>query len=261
MGTRDATMKLAVAAVDRARAALPNAFGILPKSEVKVEPFPAFAEANAPGGQYNQPADDGSRPGIYYINLRNPQQLPRAGIESTAFHEAYPGHHLQIAIAMERKGLHPVQRYFFMSGFTEGWGLYSERLAEEMGLFSSDVDRMGLLSNEALRAARLVVDPGMHALGWSRDRAIQYMLDNTAESRESVVAEIDRYIAVPGQATAYMLGNLEIRRLREEAKQQLGEKFDQRAFHDHVLEDGGVPLVMLRQKIERWIAAGGGAGK
>jgi uncharacterized protein (DUF885 family) len=255
MTSREATRRFAEAAVERARVALPKAFGILPKSQVRVEPFPAFAEANAPGGQYSPAADDGSRPGIYYINLRNADKLPRAGIESTAFHEAYPGHHLQNSIAMEREGLHQVQRYFYLSGFGEGWGLYSERLADEMGLFGDDVDRIGLLSNEALRAARLVVDPGMHALGWTRERAIQYMLDNTAESRESVTAEVDRYIAVPGQATAYMLGNLEIRRLREEAEQALGDKFDLRAFHDRVLEDGAVPLVLLRAKIERWVAS------
>jgi uncharacterized protein (DUF885 family) len=141
----------------------------------------------------------------------------------------------------------------YLSGFGEGWGLYSERLADEMGLYSADVDRLGLLSNEALRAARLVVDAGMHALGWTRQQAIDYMLANTAESESSVTAEVDRYIAVPGQATAYMLGNLEIRRLRELARTAMGDAFDIRAFHDRILEDGAVPLVMLRAKIERWI--------
>jgi uncharacterized protein (DUF885 family) len=183
--------------------------------------------------------------------LRGAESKPRAGLESTAFHEAYPGHHLQSALALERKDLHPIARYLYQSGFGEGWALYTERLADELGLFTSDVDRMGLLSNEALRAARLVVDPGMHALGWSRERAIEYMLANTAESRDDVVSEIDRYIAVPGQATAYMLGNLEIRRLRELAQQREGAKFDLRAFHDKVLEDGAVPLSLLRSKMER----------
>jgi uncharacterized protein (DUF885 family) len=255
MGSRANAQKAAEDAQQRAQAALPRFFGVIPKQQLKVVAVQPYAEANAPGGFYAPGPDDGSRPGTYYINLRGAEKLPRAGLESTAFHEGYPGHHLQTAIALERTGLHPVQKYFYMSGFGEGWALYTERLADEMGLFSSDVDRMGLLSNEALRAARLVVDPGMHALGWSRDRAIQYMLANTAESRASVVAEVDRYIAVPGQATSYMLGNLEIRRLRELAREKLGDKFDIRAFHDRVLEDGAVPLVMLRQKIERWIAS------
>jgi uncharacterized protein (DUF885 family) len=249
--SRAQMLKVAQDAVERARVALPKAFGRLPTAQVKVEPVPAFSEASAPGGFYNNPAEDGSRPGIYYINLRGANGKPRAGLESTAFHEAYPGHHLQSALALERKELHPIARYLYQSGFGEGWALYTERLADELGLFSSDVDRMGLLSNEALRAARLVVDPGMHALGWTRERAIDYMLANTAESRDDVVSEIDRYIAVPGQATAYMLGNLEIRRLREQAQQREGAKFDLRAFHDQVLEDGAVPLSLLRSKMER----------
>ncbi|MBW3656662.1 MAG: DUF885 domain-containing protein, partial [Gemmatimonadetes bacterium] len=252
--SREQKLAAARAALERARAAVPRWFGLLPKADVVVEPVAAFAEESAPGGFYNPPAEDGSRPGIYYINLYQAAGSPRAGLESTAFHETYPGHHLQGGIALERRELHPAQRYFYLSGFGEGWGLYSERLADEMGLFGSDVDRMGLLSNEALRAARLVVDAGMHALGWSRQQAIDYMLQNTAESEASVTAEVDRYIAVPGQATSYMLGNLEIRRLREHAKARLGERFDIREFHDRVLEDGAVPLMMLRAKIERWVA-------
>ena len=251
---REDMLRTAQQAVDRARAAVPQWFGRVPRSDVVVEPVAAFAEESAPGGFYSAPAEDGSRPGIYYINLYRADTKPRAGLESTAFHETYPGHHLQGAIALERDELHPVTRYFYLSGFGEGWGLYAERLADEMGLFSSDVDRMGLLSNEALRAARLVVDAGMHALGWSRQQAIDYMLQNTAESKESVTAEVDRYIAVPGQATSYMLGNLEIRRLRKQAETALGNRFDVREFHDRVLEDGAVPLTMLRAKIERWIA-------
>jgi uncharacterized protein (DUF885 family) len=240
-------------AVARAKAAAPQWFGLLPRADVIVQPVPAFSEASAPGAFYTNPAEDGSRPGTYSINLRGAETAPRAGIEATAFHEAFPGHHLQSALALERTTLHPISRYIYLSGFGEGWALYTERLAEEMGLYSGDVDRMGLLSNEALRAARLVVDAGMHGLGWSRDQAIQYMLDNTAESRESVTSEVDRYIAVPAQATSYMLGNLEIRRLRAQAEQAMGDRFDVKAFHDRVLEDGSVPLSMLRAKIERWI--------
>jgi uncharacterized protein (DUF885 family) len=135
----------------------------------------------------------------------------------------------------------------------EGWALYTERLADEMGLYSGDIDRLGMLSNEALRAARLVVDPGMHALGWSRERAVQYMLDNTAESEGEVAYEIDRYLAVPGQATAYLTGSLEIQRLRAEAEARLGQHFDVRAFHDRVLENGTISLAMLQAEIERWV--------
>lgn len=253
--SREQKLAAARAAVERARAAVPRWFGLLPNAEVVVEPVAGFAEESAPGGFYNPPAEDGSRPGIYYINLYKAAGSPRAGLESTAFHETYPGHHLQGGVALERGELHPAQRYFYLSGFGEGWGLYSERLADEMGLFGSDVDRMGLLSNEALRAARLVVDAGMHALGWSRQQAIDYMLRNTAESEASVTAEVDRYIAVPGQATSYMLGNLEIRRLRAFAERELGDAFDIREFHDRVLEDGAVPLMVLRAKIERWVEA------
>jgi uncharacterized protein (DUF885 family) len=251
--SRQEMLEVAESAVARAAAAVPQWFGIVPEATVRVEPVASFSEASAPGGFYNPPAEDGSRPGTYFINLYQAETKPRAGLEATAFHETYPGHHLQGAIALERQGLHPLQRYMYLSGFGEGWALYSERLSEEMGLYSGDVDRLGLLSNEALRAARLVVDAGMHALGWTRQQAIDYMLANTAESEASVTAEVDRYIAVPGQATSYMLGNLEIRRLRERARSELGDAFDIRAFHDRVLEDGAVPLVMLADKIERWI--------
>jgi uncharacterized protein (DUF885 family) len=249
--SRDELIKYAEAAVARAKEALPKAFGRIPSAPVIVEPYPTFLEKTAPGGQAVPPSADG-KPGKYLINAYNATAQSRAGLESTAFHEAYPGHHLQAAIALERKDLHPIQRYFFLSGFGEGWALYSERLADEMGLFTSDVDRLGLLSNEALRAARLVVDSGMHALGWTRQRAIDYVLAHTTETPDHAAAEIDRYIAVPGQATAYMIGNLEIRKLRDEATKSRGEKFDLRAFHDLVLEDGSLPLWVLREKVERW---------
>ncbi|MGI8618057.1 MAG: DUF885 domain-containing protein [Gemmatimonadaceae bacterium] len=245
----------AQSALNRARSALPAWFGILPKADVIIQPYPAFQEASAPGGQYNSPSEDGTRPGIYLINTYEPEKQSRAGLEATAFHETYPGHHLQIAIARERPGAHKLVSYFYSSGFTEGWGLYSERLADEMGVYSGDIDKMGLLSNEALRAARLVVDAGMHALGWTRQQSIDYLMANTTSSLASATAEVDRYIATPGQATAYMLGNLEIRRLRDQARLQLGSRFSIKDFHDRVLEDGNITLPMLRQKIEGWIAS------
>jgi uncharacterized protein (DUF885 family) len=251
--SRDELIKTAESAVERAKAALPQWFGLVPMAPVIVEPYPAFLEKTAPGGQAVPPTADG-KPGKYMLNAYKATEQSRAGLESTAFHEAYPGHHMQVAIALERENLHPISRYFFLSGFGEGWGLYAERLADEMGLFSSDVDRLGLLSNEALRAARLVVDSGMHALGWTRQQAIDYVLANTTETTARAEAEIDRYIAVPGQATAYMIGNLEIRRAREDARQKLGDRFDIREFHDVVLEDGTMPLWVLREKVERWVA-------
>ncbi|MGE3344610.1 MAG: DUF885 family protein [Vicinamibacterales bacterium] len=252
--SREELIAYAEAAVERARVALPNWFGRVPKAPVVVEPYPAFLEKTAPAGQAIPPGADGS-PGKYMINAYNATAQSRAGLESTAFHEAYPGHHLQVALALEREGLHPIGRYFFLSGFGEGWALYTERLADEMGLFSGDIDRLGLLSNEALRAARLVVDSGMHMLGWTRQRAIDYLLANTTETPDRAAAEVDRYTAVPGQATSYMLGNLEIRRLRTSAQRALGDRFDIKAFHDAVLEEGSLPLWALRDKIERWVAA------
>jgi uncharacterized protein (DUF885 family) len=252
--SREELIGYAQAAIDRAKAALPKDFGRLPKAPVIVEPYPPYLEKTATGGQAVPPTADG-KPGKYLINAHNPTEQSKAGLESTAFHETYPGHHLQAAIALERTDLHRLSRYFFLSGFGEGWGLYSERLADEMGLFSSDLDRLGLLSNEALRAARLVVDSGMHGLGWSREQAVDYLRAHTTETADSVNSEINRYIAVPGQATAYMIGNLEIRRLRAEAEQKLGAKFDIREFHDLVLQDGTVPLRVLGEKVARWIAS------
>jgi uncharacterized protein (DUF885 family) len=250
--SREELIAYAEDAVARGKAAMPQAFGRIPVAPVIVEPYPPFLEKSAPGGQAMAPTPDG-KPGKYMINAYNAHEQSKAGLESTAFHETYPGHHMQIAIAIEREGLHPISQLFFLSGFGEGWALYSERLSEEMGLFTSDVDRPGLLSNEALRAARLVVDSGMHALGWSRDQAVEYLLAHTTETAARANAEIDRYIAVPGQATSYMIGNLEIRRLREDAERRLGDQFDLRAFHDLVLEDGAVPLWVLGEKVEQWV--------
>ncbi|HEX6910600.1 MAG TPA: DUF885 domain-containing protein, partial [Longimicrobium sp.] len=253
--TRQEIIDYTNAAIERGKAEMPRWFGRLPRADIVVEPYQEFEERSAPGGSYEIPSEDGSRPGKYRINTYKPEEQTRVGIESTAFHEAIPGHHLQLAIAQEREGAHMITRFLGNSGFSEGWGLYAERLADEMGLFSSDLDRMGLLNNEALRAARMVVDPGIHVMGWTREQAIDYMLRHTAESRQAVENEVDRYIGWPGQATAYMLGNLEIRALRALAERELGDRFDIRVFHDKVLEDGTVTLPMLRAKIERWVAA------
>ncbi len=240
------------AAVDRGKEAMPDWFGYVPDVDVNVIPSPAY-EKDSGGGFYSAGSADGSRPGIYKVGTYNPQGISRAGQESVAFHESWPGHHLQVTIALLNENLHPVQRYMYVSGTAEGWGLYSERLADEAGLYSSELSRLGMLSNEAFRAARLVVDPGIHVMGWTRDEAIDYMLENTAEGFDAVSSEVDRYAAVPGQATSYLIGSLEIFRLRAYAQEQLGEGFDIRAFHDRVLADGGVTLPMLGASIEAWI--------
>jgi uncharacterized protein (DUF885 family) len=251
--SRQEMVDYARAALVRAHAVLPQWFGRVPQAEVVVEPYPAFQEKTAPLGEAQAAAADGSSPGKYLINTYQAEQQSKAGLEATAFHEAYPGHHTQFTIAQERTDLHAISRYFFLSGYGEGWALYTERLADEMGLYSSDLDRLGMLSNEAWRAARMVVDSGIHGLGWSRQQALDYMDAHNTNSHELNAAEVDRYIAVPGQATSYMLGALEIRRLREHAEAALGDRFDIRAFHDLVLEDGAIPLDQLGSKVERWV--------
>jgi len=252
--TREEMVSYAEAAVARAEAQMSKWFVRLPQAPVIVEPYPAFQEKSAPPGQAVPAASDGSSPGKYLINTYQPETQSRATLEAIAFHEAYPGHHTQFTIAQERTDLHPISRYFYLSGFGEGWGLYTERLADEMGLYSSDLDRLGMLSNLAWRAARLVVDSGMHGLGWSREQALEYMNAHTANNEATNAAEVDRYIAVPGQATSYLLGALEIYRLREWAEAELGEGFDIREFHNQVLEDGAIPLMQLQSKISQWVA-------
>jgi len=252
--TREEVISYSQDALDRAKAAMPKWFGILPKADVVIRRYPEFRERSA-AGEYQTPAEDGSRPGVYFILTYDPTKRSRSGAQSVTFHETIPGHHLQMAIRQELKSaVHPIARYLGNAGYNEGWALYAERLADEMGLYSSDLDRLGMLSDQRWRAARLVVDPGIHVFGWTRERTINYLLGHTTASRSDVEAEVDRYIIWPGQATAYMLGMLEIRRLRAEAERALGSKFDIREFHDRVLEEGSLTLPMLREKIRRWIA-------
>jgi uncharacterized protein (DUF885 family) len=241
------------AALARAKDRIHDWFGLLPKADVVIQRYPKFREKNGPN-EYNPPAEDGSRPAVFFINAYEAEKKSRVEAESTAFHETIPGHHLQGAIALERKEIHPIGRYLGNSGYAEGWALYSERLADEMKLFSTDLDRLGMLSSQALRASRLVVDSGLHTLGWTRQQAIDFMLAHTAEDRADVVSEVDRYIIYPGQATAYMLGKLEISKARAEAEQSMGPKFDIRQFHDRVLEDGAIPVSFLHAKIRAWAA-------
>ncbi|HEX9051611.1 MAG TPA: DUF885 domain-containing protein [Anaeromyxobacter sp.] len=240
------------AAIDRAAAAAPRAFGHVPQAPVRVREYPEFRRAGNPAESYSPDFSTGKLAGIYFINVFDPEKKPRAPVESTAFHEAIPGHHFQIALALER-GESRLGKYVINSGFVEGWALYAERLADELGLFSDDVYRLGMLSSEAFRASRLVVDTGLAVLGWPRQRAIDFLVENAGLDAGFAASEVDRYAAWPGQATSYMLGQLEIRRLRAEAEQALGPRFDLRAFHDAVLENGAVPLGVLRDRIERFV--------
>jgi uncharacterized protein (DUF885 family) len=256
--SREELISTAERAIDRARAAMPKWFGRLPKANMVVDPCLPHEEEKGCPNSYVPGTPDGKRPGRWRINAGDPTEQPRASMEGTAFHEGIPGHHLQVTLAQERTGVHPLIQYSLFSGFAEGWALYAERLADEMGLYSSDLDRIGdAAGGQALRAARLVVDPGLHVLGWSRQQAIDYMMAHVPEPREYIESEVDRYIADPGQATAYMIGRLEIERLRRDAEQRLGAKFDIREFHDRILENGAVPLPMLRKQIDEWIEAAG----
>jgi len=252
--SREEKIAYSQAALQRAKEAVPGWFGLLPKADVVIRPYPAFREKNAPN-EYNPPAEDGSRPAVFFISAYQAEKQSRVVDESTAFHETIPGHHLQGAIALERKDIHPIGRYLSNSGYAEGWALYAERVADEMKLFSSDLDRLGMLSSQALRASRLVVDSGLHTLGWTRQQAIDYMMTHTAETPHDIEAEVDRYIIYPGQATSYMIGKLEISEARREAEAAMGARFDIKAFHDRVLEDGGVPISYLREKIKAWAGA------
>ena len=250
---RAEVIRTAENAVARAKAAMPKWFGRLPKSDVIVDPCQPYEEKSGCPNSYVSGTPDGSRPGRWRINAGTTPPQPRALIEATAFHETIPGHHLQGAIAQERTGAHPMTRYFGFSGYWEGWALYAERLAMQMDLYSSDLERAGELGSQALRAARLVVDPGLHVLGWSRQQAIDYMMKHVPDSRQSIESEVDRYIAGPAQATSYMVGRIQIDSLRARAEARLGPKFDIRAFHDHVLEYGAVPLSLLRSHVEAWV--------
>jgi uncharacterized protein (DUF885 family) len=195
---------------------------------------------------YREPAADGSRPGRYYVNTWQPETRPRYEAEALAFHEAVPGHHLQGAMAQELTQLPAFRRYSYLTAYVEGWGLYAERLADEMGLYSGDVDRLGMLSFDSWRACRLVVDTGMHALGWSREQAIAFMTDHSALATNNIANEVDRYLGRPGQALAYKIGQLELVRLRADAQSRLGSSFDIRRFHDAVLAHGALPLTRSR---------------
>jgi len=235
--------------VDAMNAGLPRFFGRLPKTSCVVEPVEPFRERSAPGGQYYAPPDDLSRPGIFQINTFEPENRERFGLAALVAHEALPGHHLQLALAAENGSLPLFRRRAAFNAYVEGWALYAERLADEMGAYRDDLARLGMLMEQAFRACRLVVDTGLHAFGWTREQAVRRMLESLPMSRVQIEAEVDRYIVWPAQALAYKLGQREIESLRRERQAALGSAFDLRAFHDAVLAHGPLPLPLLRKLI------------
>ena len=242
--TGDELVAASTTAMARAWAAMPDWFEVLPQAPCAVEGTTTGAKAF-----YFPPASDGSRGGTFFVNITDPSAWGTFELEAMAFHEGIPGHHLQIAIASELTSIPEFRKHLHNSAFAEGWGLYSERLSDEMGLYTGPIERLGMLSADSMRAGRLVVDTGLHALGWSREQAVQFMLDNSPLSAGVVRPEVDRYVVSPGQATSYMIGRLEIQRLRREAEARQGDRFEVPAFHSAVLDAGSLPLDVLEQVI------------
>lgn len=245
-----ADLNLQVVAMEKL---LPKAFGRLPKALVEIRRVPKEIEAGAPGGYYQMPALDGSRPGAYYINLRDTAENPRWTLPTLTYHEATPGHHHQISLALEATGIPELRKLPSYSVYTEGWGLYAEQLADELGAYADDpFGKLGQLQSYMFRAGRLVVDTGLHAKRWSREQAIRYMVDNTGQPEPSMVTEVERYCVWPGQATSYMVGQTRWVAVREELKQKLGAKFDIKAFHDTALGAGVMPISVMEAMMHRW---------
>jgi uncharacterized protein (DUF885 family) len=237
-----------------ATAAMGDWFGRLPVSPCEITAIPAAIAEDMPVAYYFPPANDGSRPGTYFVNTAEPAQKSRFETASVAYHEAIPGHHLQLAIATELVGVPTFQRLALgNTAYVEGWGLYAERLAEEMGLYADDLERIGMLAADSWRSCRLVVDTGLHALGWGRQQAIDFMAANAPVSVGEIEVEVDRYIGMPGQALAYKIGQREIFRLRAEARERLADRFDIRSFHDVVLGSSSVSLPVLRSLVQDWV--------
>ena len=252
--SKEQMLQLAVDTIERAYKPLGQWFTVFPKSPCKVLPVPAASEQHAPPAYYYPPLPDGSRDGTYFLNTYKAETKSIFEAESVAFHEAIPGHHLDRTIAVELQDVPDFQKYVASTAFVEGWGLYSEQLANEMGLYSNDVQQLGRLGNDAWRACRLVLDTGMHGMGWSREKAIEFFKANSPIEEINAEIETDRYIAWPGQACSYKMGQLKIEELRRKAEKELGDKFDIRYFHDEVLCDGGITLPILENKIDTFIA-------
>ena len=238
----------------RIDALLPKLFSDFPKADYEIRAVEPFRAASAAGASYQAPSADGKRPGIFYINTFNLKAQPRFGLETLSLHEAAPGHHFQIAIQQELTDLPRFRRFNNYVSYAEGWALYSESIGKELGLFTDPYQWYGRLSDEMLRAMRLVVDTGLHSKGWTREQSIKYMLDNSSMAESDVTAEVERYIVWPGQALGYKLGQLHITALRAKAQAELGARFDVREFHSQVLRDGALPMDVLSAKIDRWIA-------
>jgi len=246
--------------IDEIEEGIAGAFNIKPRAGIVVKRVPEFSEETAPGAYYNQPSRDGSRPGTFYANLFDIKATPKYGMRTLAYHEGVPGHHFQIAIQTELEGIPEFRKESGFTSYSEGWALYAEQLAWEMGFQTDPYDNLGRLQAELFRAVRLVVDTGIHAKRWSREEAIEYMLTNTGIAESDVTSEIERYIVMPGQATAYKVGMMELLRLRGEAEQALGDNFDIRDFHDVVLKNGSLPLTALRELVTKYIEQQSGTG-
>ncbi len=244
----------ATAMINTMKDALPAVFNTFPKADLDVKAVEPFREKAAGKAFYQRPAPDGSRPGVYYANLYRMQDMPLYQMEALAYHEGIPGHHMQLAISQELTGIPKFRKYGGYTAYTEGWGLYSEFLPKEMGFYEDPYSDFGRLAMELWRAARLVVDTGLHDKQWTREEAIDYLLTNTPNPEGDAIKAIERYIVMPGQATAYKIGMLKIVELREAAKATLGDAFDIRDFHDVVLKDGPVPLAILEENVEAWVA-------
>jgi uncharacterized protein (DUF885 family) len=242
----------------RIDALLPKLFDDFPKADYEVRAVEPFRAQGSAGAFYQRPSQDGKRPGIFYVNTHDLKAQPKYGMETLSLHEAAPGHHFQIAIQQELSDLPQFRRYAFNVAYVEGWALYAESIGKELGLFTDPYQWYGRLSDEMLRAMRLVVDTGLHTKGWSREQAIEYMLDNSSMAEFDVVSEVERYIVTPAQALGYKVGQLRISAIRAKAEAALGDRFDVKAFHSQVLRDGALPLSVLEAKIDRWVASQGG---
>ncbi len=234
---------------------VPSQFSLLPKAGFEIRPVEAFRAKSAAGGEYQSPSEDGSRPGIFYVNTYDLPARKTWDAADLFLHEAIPGHHFQLALQQELTGVPAFRRFGGNTAYIEGWGLYAESLGKDLGVYETPYNYFGYLQNELWRAIRLVTDTGLHSKGWTREQVIKYMLDNSAASETDATAEAERYIAWPSQATAYKIGELKIQELKKKAQAQLGDKFDPREFHAEILKDGALPLSVLEDKVDRWLAA------